>query len=119
ATRRTRARPAGRDCRIIILTTFDLDQYVYAALTAGASGFLLKDVSPVQLVAAVRMVRSGDALLAPSITRRLVERFAPRAAARPVVHADLSELTPRELHVLPLLARGLRHAELAVELTLA
>src|SRR6185437_6707312 len=79
ATRRILAAPAGRDCRIIILTTFDLDQYVYAALTAGASGFLLKDVTPEQLVAAVRMVRSGDALLAPSITRRLVERFAPRA----------------------------------------
>ena len=76
ATRRILARPAGAGCRIIILTTFDLDQYVYAALTAGASGFLLKDVSPEQLVDAVRTVRSGDALLAPSITRRLVERFA-------------------------------------------
>jgi DNA-binding NarL/FixJ family response regulator len=119
ATRRILAAPAGRDCRIIILTTFDLDQYVYAALTAGASGFLLKDVSPEQLVAAVRMVRSGDALLAPSITRRLVERFAPRAAARPAVHGDLSELTPRELEVLRLLARGLSNAELATELTLS
>ena len=118
ATRRILAAPAGRDCRIIILTTFDLDQYVYAALTAGASGFLLKDVTPEQLVAAVRMVRSGDALLAPSITRRLVERFAPRAPATPAVHADLSELTPRELEVLRLLARGLSNAELAAELTL-
>jgi len=119
ATRRIQAAPAGRDCRIIILTTFDLDQYVYAALTAGASGFLLKDVSPEQLVAAVRTVRSGDALLAPSITRRLVERFAPHASARPAVHADLSELTPRELEVLRLLARGLSNAELAAELTLS
>jgi DNA-binding NarL/FixJ family response regulator len=119
ATRRILAAPAGRDCRIIILTTFDLDQYVYAALTAGASGFLLKDVTPEQLVAAVRMVRSGDALLAPSITRRLVERFAPRAPTRPAVHADLSELTPRELEVLRLLARGLSNAELATELTLS
>jgi DNA-binding NarL/FixJ family response regulator len=119
ATRRILAAPAGRDCRIIILTTFDLDQYVYAALTAGASGFLLKDVSPEQLVAAVRMVRCGDALLAPSITRRLVERFAPRGPARPAVHADLSELTPRELEVLRLLARGLSNAELATELTLS
>jgi len=119
ATRRILAAPAGRDCRIIILTTFDLDQYVYAALTAGASGFLLKDVTPEQLVAAVRMVRSGDALLAPSITRRLVERFAPQAPARTAVHTDLSELTPRELEVLRLLARGLSNAELAAELTLS
>jgi len=119
ATRRILAAPAGRDCRIIILTTFDLDQYVYAALSAGASGFLLKDVSPEQLVAAVRMVRSGDALLAPSITRRLVERFAPQAPARTAVHTDLSELTPRELEVLRLLARGLSNAELAAELTLS
>ncbi len=119
ATRRILAAPTGRDCRIIILTTFDLDQYVYAALTAGASGFLLKDVTPEQLVAAVRMVRAGDALLAPSITRRLVERFAPRGPAREPMHADLSELTPRELEVLRLLARGLSNAELAAELTLS
>ena len=83
ATRRILAGPAGAGCRIIILTTFDLDQYVYAALAAGASGFLLKDVSPEQLVDAVRTVRSGDALLAPSITRRLVERFASAASAPP------------------------------------
>jgi DNA-binding NarL/FixJ family response regulator len=102
-----------------ILTTFDLDQYVYAALTAGASGFLLKDVSPEQLVDAVRTVRSGDALLAPSITRRLVERFASAASAPPVVHGDLSELTRRELEVLQLLARGLSNAELAAELVLS
>jgi DNA-binding NarL/FixJ family response regulator len=119
ATRRILAARAARGCRIIILTTFDLDQYVYAALSAGASGFLLKDVTPEQLVAAVRLVRSGDALLAPSITRRLVERFAPRAPARTAVHADLSELTPRELEVLRLLARGLSNAELAAELTLS
>ena len=119
ATRRILAAPAGRDCRIIILTTFDLDQYVYAALTVGASGFLLKDVTPEQLVAAVQLVRSGDALLAPSITRRLVERFAPHGSARPAVPADLSDLTPRELEVLRLLARGLSNAELATELTLS
>src|SRR5690349_22024219 len=98
ATRRILSAARGGDGpRIIMLTTFDLDQYVYAALAAGASGFLLKDVSPEHLVAAVRLVRCGDALLAPSITRRLVERFAPRPSARPAVHADLSELTPREL----------------------
>src|SRR5215469_6672201 len=85
ATRRILA--AQSEVRIIILTTFDLDQYVYTALSAGASGFLLKDVSPEHLIAAVRLVRRGDALLAPSITRRLVERFAPRSAA-----ADLSVL---------------------------
>ncbi len=119
ATRRILAAPATSGCRIIILTTFDLDQYVYAGLTAGASGFLLKDVSPEQLVAAVRMVRTGDALLAPSITRRLVERFAPRPDRRPAVHGELSELTPRELEVLRLLATGLSNAELAARLTLS
>ena len=119
ATRRILATPPGSRCRIIILTTFDLDQYVYAALTAGASGFLLKHVSPEDLVTAVRLVRSGDALLAPSITRRLVERFAPEAACGPPVHADLSALTPRELEVLQLLARGLSNAELAAQLTLS
>jgi len=103
--------------RIIMLTTFDLDRYVYAALAAGASGFLLKDVSPEHLVAAVRLVRCGDALLAPSITRRLVERFAPRPAG--AGSADLSALTPRELEVLSLVARGLSNAELAATLTLS
>jgi RNA polymerase sigma factor (sigma-70 family) len=119
ATRRILGAQPGSDCKIIILTTFDLDQYVYAALTAGASGFLLKDVSPEQLVTAVLTVRAGDALLAPSITRRLVERFAPRARENPALRADLSELTPRELEVLRLLARGLSNAELAAQLTLS
>jgi DNA-binding NarL/FixJ family response regulator len=118
ATRRILAAGPGRDSRIIILTTFDFDQYVYAALSAGASGFLLKDVSPEQLVAAVRTVRSGDALLAPSITRRLVERFAATSDA-PAIHSDLSGLTPRELEVFRLLARGLSNAELAGQLTLS
>jgi len=112
ATRRILA--ARAEVRIIILTTFDLDQYVYTALAAGASGFLLKDVSPEHLIAAVRLVRRGDALLAPSITRRLVERFAPRAS-----NQGLSVLTPRELEVLGLIARGLSNAELAAALTLS
>ena len=119
ATRQILAAPGRDECRIIILTTFDLDQYVYAALHAGASGFLLKDISPEQLIAAVRLVRVGDALLAPSITRRLVERFAPRPQPGPGLPQDLSGLTPRELEVLRLLARGLSNAELARELTLS
>jgi len=117
ATRRILA--ARTDIRIIILTTFDLDQYVYAALSAGASGFLLKDVSPEHLIAAVRLVRSGDALLAPSITRRLVERFAPRGPGAGPEHPGLSALTPRELEVLGLIARGLSNSELAAALTLS
>jgi DNA-binding NarL/FixJ family response regulator len=122
--------------RIIILTTFDLDEYVYAALAAGASGFLLKDVTPEHLVAAVQLVRTGDALLAPSITRRLVERFAvapdpagpgkparggrPAGPARPgAAGRDTSVLTPRELEVLGLLARGLSNAGIASGLVLS
>jgi DNA-binding NarL/FixJ family response regulator len=118
ATRRILQSRLGQDVRVIVLTTFDLDQYVYAALAAGASGFLLKAVSPEHLVAAVLLVRTGDALLAPSITRRLVERFAPRTAAGGP-GADLSALTPRELEVLGLVARGLSNAELAAALTLS
>jgi DNA-binding NarL/FixJ family response regulator len=114
ATRRILATPST--CRILILTTFDLDQYVYAALAAGASGFLLKDVTPEHLAAAVRLVTTGDALLAPSITRRLVERFATPA---PALHRDLSCLTPRELEVLTLMGQGLSNAEIATALTLS
>jgi DNA-binding NarL/FixJ family response regulator len=119
ATRRILASRPGQDMRIIILTTFDLDQYVYAALAAGASGFLLKDVSPEHLIAAVQLVRSGDALLAPSITRRLVERFAGRQPGLAPADGDLSALTPRELQVLGLIARGLSNAELASALTVS
>jgi DNA-binding NarL/FixJ family response regulator len=138
----TRRIVAGADVdsptRIIILTTFDLDEYVYAALAAGASGFLLKDVTPEHLVAAVQLVRTGDALLAPSITRRLVERFAaatdpagparPGKPARPAASSpgrrgsagcDMAQLTPREMEVLGLVARGLSNAEIAAELILS
>lgn len=118
ATRQIMAEGAD-ETRVLILTTYDLDHYVYAALTAGASGFLLKDVTPEHLVAAVRLVRAGDALLAPTITRRLVERFAPRDEAKAAVHRDLSELTPRELEVLRLLATGLSNGELAERLSLS
>ncbi|MFF6999835.1 response regulator [Streptomyces sp. NPDC008313] len=121
AARRILEREPG--CRVLMLTTFDLDRYVYAALALGASGFLLKDVTPEHLAAAVRLVATGDALLAPSITRRLVERFARQAAgaapeAAPL-HRDLAVLTPRELEVLALLGRGPSNAELAAELTLS
>ncbi|WP_371569896.1 response regulator [Streptomyces canus] len=121
ATRRILADDAAGELRVLILTTYDLDHYVYAALTAGASGFLLKDVTPEHLVAAIRLVRSGDALLAPTITRRLIERFARREQAAPSAdpHRDLSGLTPRELEVLRLLATGLSNAELAERLFLS
>ncbi|MFC4469689.1 response regulator [Streptomyces xiangluensis] len=136
------------ECRVLMLTTFDLDRYVYEALALGASGFLLKDVTPEHLAAAVRLVNTGDALLAPSITRRLVERFAGgkrgrgaggghwrgaggghgrgadgddecRSSEPAAPHRDLAALTPRELEVLTLLGRGLSNAELAAELTLS
>jgi DNA-binding NarL/FixJ family response regulator len=113
------------DCRVLMLTTFDLDRYVYAAVAPGASGSLLKDVTPEHLAAAVRLVKTGDALLAPSITRRLVERFttADRGPGHdtpsPAVHRELAALTPGELEVLTLMGRGLPNAELARALTLS
>jgi DNA-binding NarL/FixJ family response regulator len=110
---------ASDEPRVVMLTTFDLDHYVYAALSAGASGFLLKDVTPEHLVAAVRTVRYGDALLAPVITRRLVERFARRTPDTTALHRDLAALTPRELEVLRRLAQGLSNAELADRLHLS
>ncbi|MEU2563238.1 response regulator transcription factor [Streptomyces longispororuber] len=120
ATRRITGDTGPDGTRVVILTTYDLDHYVYAALTAGASGFLLKDVSPEHLVSALRLVRTGDALLAPAITRRLIERFARRDAPRTAApHRDLSVLTPRELEVLRLLATGLSNAELASRLFLS
>ncbi|MET8788092.1 MULTISPECIES: response regulator transcription factor [unclassified Streptomyces] len=119
ATRRILSGTAPDLPRVIMLTTFDLDRYVYAALTAGASGFLLKDVTPEHLVAAVRLARTGDALLAPAITRRLVERFVSRDIEAGALHRDLSVLTPRELEVLRSLGGGLSNAELAARFGLS
>ena len=109
----------GNPARIIVLTTYDADEYVFAALRAGASGFMLKDVRPVDLVDAIRVVAAGDALLAPSVTRRLLDRFAdslPGPDAAPP--ADLGELTEREVEVLRLVALALSNAEIAARLVL-
>jgi DNA-binding NarL/FixJ family response regulator len=108
---------AGIDARVLVLTTFDLDEYVYAAVRAGASGFLLKDAPREQLVTAVRTVARGEALLAPAITQRLIERFIARPTPAPAAPA-LAELSAREVEVLRLLARGMSNAEIAAALFL-
>jgi DNA-binding NarL/FixJ family response regulator len=116
ATRRIAA--SGSSARIVILTTYDVDEYVFSALRAGASGFLLKDVRPGELTDAVRVVARGDALLAPAVTRRLLDRFAgvlPDASAGP---SDLDELTEREVEVLRFVAFALSNAEIAARLVL-
>jgi DNA-binding NarL/FixJ family response regulator len=107
---------AETDSRVLILTTFDVDEYVYEALRAGASGFLLKDVPPEQLCWAVRSIAAGDALIDPAVTRRLILRFARAAQVSDGVPERLAELTPRELDVLRLLAQGRSNGEIAGEL---
>jgi DNA-binding NarL/FixJ family response regulator len=116
ATRRLLADPQNRS-RVVMLTTFDLDEYVYAALRAGAAGFLLKGAPTEQLVEAIRVVAAGDALLAPAVTRRLISEFARRVGPD-TPSGPLADLTGRELEVLRLLARGLSNGEIAAELVL-
>ncbi len=108
---------AAQPPRVLVLTTFDLDEYVYAALRAGASGFLLKDATPAEILHAVRVVGAGEALIAPSVTSRLIAEFAARAA--PVPAPELDRLTPREREVLLLVAVGRTNAEIAGRLCLA
>ena len=115
ATRRVVA--SGSAARILVLTTFDLDEYVYAAIRAGASGFLLKDVRPVDLVDAIRLVAAGNALLGPTVTQRLLERFADSEPAGTA--PSLDSLTEREQEILTLVARGRSNAEIAAELVVS
>ncbi|MEV8507138.1 response regulator transcription factor [Actinoplanes sp. NPDC051475] len=118
ATRQLAASPGGGP-RVLILTTFDLDDYVYEALRAGASGFLLKDAPAADLVQAVRVVAAGDGLLAPSVTRRLIAEFAARPRAQKPRPTALNALTPRETEVLRLIARGRSNQEIAADLVVA
>ncbi|MFE3069234.1 response regulator [Streptomyces sp. NPDC059247] len=112
---------ADADAKVLVLTTFDLDEYVYQALRAGASGFLLKDASARQLADGVRVVAAGEALLAPSVTKRLINEFAkaPASGPRPPAMAQIGELTERETEVLVLIAQGLSNAEIADHLVVA
>ncbi len=118
ATRRLAGPDVDNPAKVLILTTFDLDEYVYEALRAGASGFLLKDVRREDLVAAVRVVAGGEALLAPSVTKRLIGEFARRPRPVPATPSRLEALTAREREILGLMARGNSNAEIAAELVI-
>jgi DNA-binding NarL/FixJ family response regulator len=118
ATRQLAADPRLSEVRIVILTTFELDEYVFEALRSGASGFLVKDTEPVDLLAAVRLVASGEALLSPSVTRRVIEEFASRAKEPPPID-ELEQLTEREREIMALVAGGLSNDEIAAELVVS
>jgi DNA-binding NarL/FixJ family response regulator len=119
ATKRMAADARLEDVRVLILTTFESDEYVFEALRVGASGFLVKDSDPADVLRAVRVLASGDALLSPSITRRLIEEYASWPEPRRTSPAELEELTPRELEVMALVAHGLTNAEIAEHLVVS
>jgi DNA-binding NarL/FixJ family response regulator len=119
ATRLICADPSLADTRVLVLTTFDLDEYVYGALRAGASGFLLKDAGPAELLRAIRTIAAGDALLAPSITKRLIAEFARRPDPGASLPDELGRLTAREHEILLLVAAGLTNAEIAGRLVIS